>query len=71
MNCPSCNNNMYSASLDCQDGALMIQYISGSNSYNNDTMHDWINDSDWCLRIHNDNSNFEWCNECSILTGNS
>ena len=69
MNCSKCSNNMYNATIDCVGGTLTINYTSGSNSHNNN-MQNWTNDSDWCTRIHNDNSDFKWCVECSILKGN-
>ena len=69
MNCSFCNNNMYDATIDCVDRTLTIQYTSGSNSYNN--MPNWTDDSDWCTRIHNDSSDFKWCDDCSILKGDS
>ena len=64
MNCPRCNNNMYSASIDCVDGTLIIQYISGSNTYNHN-MSNWTGD-EHCTLIHNDTQTYEWCDDCGI-----
>ena len=67
MNCSFCNNNMYDATIDCVGGTLMIEFISGSITYNNN-MENWTND-EHCTLIHNDTKQYEWCVDCSILSG--
>ena len=64
MNCSKCNNNMYSASIDCVDRTLTIQYTSGSNTHNND-MPNWTGD-DHCALIHNNTNQYGWWVYCNL-----
>ena len=65
MNCPRCNNNMYSASIDCEDGTLIRQYVSGSTTYT-DRMENWTTDTDYCTLIHNNTNDYRFCPDCGI-----
>ena len=58
---------MYSASIDCEDGTLIRQYVSASTTHT-DRMENWTTDTDYCTLIHNNTNDYRWCIDCGILS---
>ena len=58
---------MYSASIDCEDGTLIRQYVSASTTHT-DRMENWTTDTDYCTLIHNNTNDYRWCTNCGILS---